>query len=76
MLSGLLRQIFGKPGKTAPAAAAATPQAGLLEQARALLAERRLDEAAVVLERLLDTEPRFCDASGGSPRRSTCSSMR
>jgi Tfp pilus assembly protein PilF len=62
MLSALLRQSFGNSGKTAPAAAAATPQAGLLEQARALLAERRLDEAAAVLERLLDTEPAQVDA--------------
>jgi Tfp pilus assembly protein PilF len=62
MLSALLRQIFGKPDKKAPAAAAATPQAGLLEQARALLAERRLDEATSVLERLLDAEPAQVDA--------------
>jgi Flp pilus assembly protein TadD len=62
MLSALLRQIFGKAGQTAPAAPAEAAQAGLLERVRALLAERRLEEAAAALAPLLGEDPAPVDA--------------
>jgi Tfp pilus assembly protein PilF len=61
MLSTLLRQIFGRPGKAVPAAAdAARP--GALDGARALLDERRFDAALADVERVLGAEPELVDA--------------
>ena len=61
MLSALLRQIFGRPGKAAPAASDA-PRPGALDSARALLDARRLDEALSEVERLLGADPAQVDA--------------
>jgi Flp pilus assembly protein TadD len=62
MLSALLRQIFKSPARAASAGVPEVPRASALDRARALSAERRFDEAAAEVERVLGVETENVDA--------------